>query len=87
MAECENGVHHNGEWANSSGLVMLVEGRDVFTLGSVAGSCAASFYYPFYIVSLARRILTSRGKAGQMCTRTVCLHSQFLIRPCCKHSS
>jgi len=87
MGECENGMHHNGEWANSNGLVILVVGLDVFTLGSFLASGRASFYYPFYIVSLARHILTSRGKAGQMCTRTVCLHSQFLIRPCCKHSS
>lgn len=64
MGECENGMHHYGEWANSNGLVILVEGLDVFTLGSVAANGRASFYYPFYIVSLVRHILTSRGKTG-----------------------
>jgi len=79
-------MHFNGEWANSNGLVILAEGLEVFTLRVCCCLRKSVLYYPFYIVLLAGHILTSRGKAGQMCTRTVCLHSQFLIQPCCKHS-
>jgi hypothetical protein len=54
MDECENGMDHNGEWANSNGLVILVEGLDVFTLGSVAACGTASFTLCFILfLSLA----------------------------------
>jgi hypothetical protein len=43
MLEYDNGMCREGEWANSIGLVILAEGLDVFTLGSVAASERASF--------------------------------------------
>jgi len=52
MGERENGMHHKGEWANSNGLVILVEGLDVFTLGSVAASRRASFTIRFILFLL-----------------------------------
>jgi hypothetical protein len=52
MLECENGMCHEGERAKSNGLVILTEGLDVFTLGSVAASERASFAARFILFLL-----------------------------------
>jgi hypothetical protein len=52
MLGYENGMCHEGEWANSNGLVILAEGLDVFTLGSVTASETASFTTRFILFLL-----------------------------------
>jgi hypothetical protein len=52
MGECENSMHHNSEWGNGIGLVILVEGLDVFTLWSVAACGRASFTIRFILFLL-----------------------------------
>jgi hypothetical protein len=52
MGECENGMHHNGEWANSNGLVILAEGLEVFTLRSFVACGRASFTVRFILFLL-----------------------------------